>query len=487
MPGAMLFESRTEAAVIDSIRRLREEGQRAREAEMAEYENLYIGTKARNAQYLIRHHRERDNKWNERLLRWTNQNYYARFIDAIVDGVYGDPVERGFEESNEAQDALLTDILDRNGIDSLQRLYGVGQVRDGEGWVNVAWRDKRESVALFNCHAAHVWYQCDPNDPSVITDVVERRIQGRAIGTETRTAAEQRYTYWIANDEWLWELDDDGHTITPKFPNPYGRIPYVRIMGRRIPGYDDGVSPVRDLVSMQKRAINRGSDIDTLIRYQAHALLVTISHDQPEVETGPVSFLNMPVGGDAKYIQPNAPIADVLAVHEHELLEMAEIANVPLDIIRGGDSSSGIHLAMKTRPYMRLIHALRTEAKVGERDLIRCICAVGRAHGLALPEDPKPRVRFSDNVIPVDKAEEFRRDYEQVTANPPLMTRREFVKRWNPDIAADEKAIDAYLIALDNEANARAERDASMFGGGGSGGGGGFFAGLNGAADNGQS
>lgn len=484
MPGVMLFESRTEAAVLDSVRRLREEAQRAREAELAEYENLYLGDRARCAQYLIRHHRERDNKWNERLLRFTNQNYYARFCDAIVDGVYGDPVERGLEESNKAQDAILADVFDRNAIDSLQRLYGLGQVRDGEGWINVAWRDNRESVALFNVHAANVWYQCDPNDPTVITDLVERRIQGRALGT-ARNAVEQKYTYWVVNSEWLWELDDEGHTITPKFPNPYGRIPYVRILGRRVPGYDDGVSVVRDLVSMQKRAINRGSDLDTLIRYQAHALLVTISHDQPEVETGPVSFLNMPVGGDAKYIQPNAPIADVLSVHEHELSEMAEIANVPLAILRGDESSSGIHLAMKTRPFMRLIHSLRTEARVGERDLIRCVCAVGRAHGLALPEDPMPRVKFSDNVIPIDKDGEFTRDYQQVTANPPLMTRREFITRWNPDIAADAKAIEAYLAELDQEANAKAEREALVFGGGNPGGSG-FFSGLNTRADDGQ-
>lgn len=438
-------ESSTRAAIVESIRKMQDEFFKARERQYAELELLYKGGREMVMTFLVKHEREDKRDWMERQRRAANPAYFAALADNLIEGVYGDPVERALENGSEQQQKLFTDTLDRNYIDSKQRQIGQGQVVLGDAWANIAWAEKREGVAINVVHPSDMWWEVDPDDQATITDIFERRV---VAVDYTRPAGEQNvYGFWIVNTEWLEFVDQDGKPIKSRFDNPYnGRLPYARCKGRSLIGCEDGLSVIADQASMQKMLLNRASEFDVLLRYQAFATLVRIGADFPDQVTGPTLTLDIDnPQGDAKYIQPNAPIADVQASIDGLVGQMFETGAVPTSLIRGGSANSGVQLQLEYRPFTRRVQSLRTEAKVFEMDMCELVCIVGAAHGLSLPSDPVVSVKFSDNVLPVDKASEYDRDLSMWTSG--LMTDADMLQRWRPDLDTEEKR-DAYLQLL---------------------------------------
>lgn len=459
MPNLGLFDTRTNRAIADSLRVLREAQWSARSKAYKEAMLAYVGGPER-VDWLVQHEREHDKVFEKRRQRFFYPNYFGRLADALIDGVYGDPVERTLEKAGETQQELFAGIYRRGRIPRAQRQIGSSIVLFGEAWMSARWREKWETVGIYPVYPGSMWYTCDPDDPGLVTTTLEEKQVG--IDEQGNPVC----TYWYADEEVLWEVDQDGRTITQKFAHGYGMVPYVRWLASPVVGFDDALSPVRDQISMQKALINRASELETMLVYQAFSLLVLSGPGEPEKTVGPTAFLDVGVGGDAKYIQPNAPIEPFQRTVDALIEQMFETGSTPISMVKGGTANSGFQLVMEFLPHLRKVETLRTEAEMAEEELAKLICRIGSYHGLALPSDPKVTIKFAENVLPVDKEAEFVRDKQRLEGNPPTLTLEDFLKKWSPEKAKDHATLGAYMAELKGMQDEKAQREAAQFGGG---------------------
>lgn len=438
--------------IRQSIARMEKQLWEERERTYTELENFYIG--GQNVRpYLVKFPAEEWSEYQDRLDRLEYPNYVARVADALIDGVYGDAVMRSLDADSEryvAQQEVLDAILTRNAMRRKQRQIGYGFVVLGDGWVNIAARDTAAGpmVAIMPAHPANIRHEVSDDDPSVIVSLTERRVSWRKA---TDGKLEKRYSYWgWTLDEWV-HIGFDGQ-VEDEGENVYGRIPYVKWPGRPVLGEVDGLSYVRDQVTTQKALLNKLSEMDVLTREQAHGTMVISDYDDVKTESGPTRAIKVGANGSAAFIQPGAEIESLRNVIQDYIARMCETGNIPLSLLRGGTASSGLQLAIEMRPFTRTVETMRSDCTVSEIEMVRTICAVGRAHEMNLPdpEEISPRIDWSDNVLPSDKQAEFTMDMAMVSAFSPLMTRRDFVRKWHDGIETDDDA-EKYLIELESE------------------------------------
>lgn len=457
MPNLGLFDTRTKGAIGESLRELREKQWEDRSRVYKDAMLAYIGGPQR-ADWLVRHERETNKAWETRRQRFYYPSYFGRLADALADGLYGDPVERKLEGASEAEQKVLDGVYKSGRMRRKQRQLGNSICLFGEAWMSVRWKEARETVGIYPVYPGAIWYACDPDDPGIVTAVLEEM----QVGTDDE--GDPVLEYWYADEEVLWKIDADGRTIVPKFAHGYGVVPYVRWVAAPMVGCDDAVAPLRDQIEMQKTLVNRSSELETMMVYQAFSLLVIQAAGEPEKTVGPTAFLDVGEGGDAKYIQPNAPIEAMQKAIDQLIEQMFETGSTPISMVKGGTANSGFQLVMEFLPHLRKIETLRTEAEMAEEDLALAICRVGNYHGLQLPTDPKFSAKFSENVLPVDKEAEFLRDSKRLEEN--TLTLEDFIRKWSPDKARDDATLRAYIAELKAQRAEKAAQDASAFGGG---------------------
>lgn len=439
-----MFATLADSLVKDSLKTLNAEALQRREAACRTFCDFYEGGD-KVKPYLIKHAGEEPEEFTERQQRFASLNYVKRYADEIIDGIYGDPVRRTLEgiAEDSATAKVYAGVYRDAQIDRTQREFAWGMVVVGDGWFNVAWKDRLEAMTILPVYAGNVWWETDPDDPTRIVELVERRIL-------RRTDQGPVYGYWIWTLDWKWFVDEDGKTLQAKSPNPYGRIPYVRAKGQSIPGYDEGRSYIADAVTIQALINNRLSDQDVQIVNQTFSDLILENVNVDTIGRGPRRAIMLQgTNAEAYYISPTPMVAETEDTIEKLIVRMGEVLNVSISLIRGDIEASGVALAMRLRPFVRVIQSGRTSAGTAEIELGRTVCAVGSYHGLALPADGKPEFTWSENTLPTDKAAEFDRDYMQVTASPALMTAREFFEKWHPGLKG--KALDEAFAELEAE------------------------------------
>lgn len=378
-------------------------------------------------------------------------NYVRRLSREVIQGLYGDEVKRDIDATfPEATHQKLQDIWDQNRMITTQWNIGRDLYVLGDGWANIAFNQWTENVSVYAVYPGNIEYSTDPNDPNHLIEVVETRTSGKSRVPRSGDL----FTLWVWQDEIFDHLTSDGRHIpdakgqSGPWPNPYGRIPYVKWTGESSTGSTEGHSYVLDAVTIQRTILNRLSDMNTLIEDQAHGLLVLSGNEQPSVESGPKRFLAVGPEGDAKFISPGAELAAVEASIMASIERMYETNSVPISMLRGGSANSGLQLAIEMRPYTRVVESLRASALQSERELVKMVCKIGAVHGLGLPDDVTPVIEFSSNILPSDKNAEFTMDLAMVNNIPPLMTREHFIEKWI-DRVRDMESLSAYIAALD--------------------------------------
>jgi len=454
-PAPAYFESMTEAIILASLRDLEANIDARMAAVYDEYEDWYLGGNLVQ-QYLYRNDKESDDSYSARVRRLANINYLARIVDELVDDAYGEEVTRHYgEPATPAHEETLQDCLSESHIIEEQQDYARSIVLFGKGVANVSFDEDDGLVKVRAVHPGQVAYRTHPNDPKRIVSLVERRSAFGLGGSKF----EEVETFWIWTETEFCQLDTKRRFIIPPTPHRYGRVPYVVFRGRGVVGEREGISYVRDVIGIQRLLLNRVSDIDKLTRYQCHGVLVIKGIDDRAVTTGADSFIRLTNPEDnAFFISPNANFAAANESVERLAAMLFEISNVPQSLVRGGQASSGLQLAIEMRPLVRTVQSLRIRSSAGERDLVCCVAAVGRAHDPSRYPDPNaitPEVTFKDDFLPSDKNEEQDRDLVLLNNDPPLMTVRAFIEKHNPDIAGDPGKIDEYLRELKDEAAAR--------------------------------
>lgn len=440
MPRAALWQDETDQAIADSIRMLRRNEHAARASGFTEAHKCYIGGRS-TVSYLTQHAMEHPKRFLERKAKFYNPNYYRLIVNALRDGLYGDEVKREIVDGSPEQQVLFEEQLRMTNIMRAQSEIGLSLTLFGEGWANTPFRERRKRVDVNPIYPGNIWYECDPDDVRRPIKVIEERSAG--VGPDGKP----QMRIWCATEEWLEEVDQDGKVLTPRFDHGYGCLPYVQWLADPVIGYEGALSPLSDHPDMQKQLANRISEYQLGLTYQAHSTMWTKGSDKVEMTIGPTSYVDLGEDGEMGYANAESPLDQLRLACSQIVDEMLETGNVPASLIRGGDAQSGIQLLLMFLPYTKKAKSLRAEAKISDEIMCRTLCNVGAAHGLALPQDARFAITFSDAILPSDETAERMADGQDVDAG--RMTLEDYLRKHRPDIPAEE--VEAYAAKLKAE------------------------------------
>jgi hypothetical protein len=127
-----------------------------------------------------------------------------------------------------------------------------------------------ERLGLQRCVASYIlpenmlWWKLDPNGRFYLECLFLEPF-------ETDLGVEIRYRYWTTTESTLFDLDGQ---VLEKTPNPFGRIPIVRVFDRRKPRCRNiGQSRYWSIAERQREYYNRDSELILSDTTQAHPLL----------------------------------------------------------------------------------------------------------------------------------------------------------------------------------------------------------------------
>lgn len=102
----------------------------------------------------------------------------------------------------------------------------------------------------------------------------------------------------------LWQSQGDGkdYVLIDDGTTTLAEIPFVPFYGRRL-GFMMGVSPLMDLAYLNVKHWQSQSDQDTILHVARAPILVMIGTDKNELVIGASAAVNLPEGGDLKYVE----------------------------------------------------------------------------------------------------------------------------------------------------------------------------------------
>ncbi|MFO1147018.1 MAG: hypothetical protein U1E62_01485 [Alsobacter sp.] len=315
-------------------------------------------------------------------------------IRKIVDkraAVYTAPPARIFEGMDQAQGDALYAAMRANVV--LKKANRYTQLLKNTA-LRVAWDETRQIPRLFVIPPSlyDVTWTEDPECPDSVV------ITNRDGSSDFFTLTEWTPTTYR-------RLSGIGSPIpvpgNPSGVNPYGMIPLVHCFATP----PDDVYFQRggdDLITAQKAVNVALSNIWRATEFQAHGQLVITGASRdfsaPAPAIGPTSVLYLDTGSDAKFINPNAPVGDMLEAISFLLKQTALANNLPGNIFELQDKAeSGVSKAVEERD---LIEARADDIELWrsyEADLFQVLKRVVNTHAPGtIPEGATMRVDFGD-------------------------------------------------------------------------------------------
>ncbi len=438
-----LFEGQSADVVMRSIVELQKQERITSMQEYQDYTDYMAGGK-QLARFLVRHPSEQDAEWNNRNRRFMSNNYVAPLANQIVNGLYGPPVTRTINDGKTQK--TFDWIWQLNNMHTTMLGCADGFVSLGSYLIR-SWWDETADEGKGNLRYTLV----RPQDVTVIARgdncnkarvIIEDRWE-EDFDFE-RGAFANTHRFFVSSDDSYAELiSPDGKTAVyaedgePR-PNPYGVIPYVHFKARSMPGQYLGLSMIRDAVTIQQEIFNRASELSVTITMQAFSTLVISGRAPEKIAMGPKAFIETTVDGKAYYIQPGAPITEVQDSIEKQIATMFDIGAVPISAIRGGSANSGIQLAIEYKSLSDVVNRLKTQCKESERELFEISLRQLKAHGVPVNAEAQMTPDFPESFLPTDSYQEFMVDLQKLNNVPPLISREDLWKKWNPDLTEQE-------------------------------------------------
>lgn len=433
------WTSKAPALVLDAVKSLQEEAEKNRTHAYDTRQNCYEGGE-KTKPYLIRHPGESATAWTERQQRFTDCGLTRRIAGAFIGALGGHEITRTIVGASDELAAYLAALLQRTRIDSKQRMIYQDQCVSGDGFSLVSYSDRLGELHLHSVDPGNMFVIPDEDDPMRSSLDVERRIDPARAG---------KFKYWIWNAEVKNLIDDTGKPLDQgggKFgwqENPYSVSPYTHWRGLPLSESYWGMSPIGAVVEIHKYCNNLRTQLDRVVLYQAHSLLVISGTMDPKINTGESNALVLDAEGTAAFLAPNANIDAVRGAYELARTEAFQIAGIPQSIYAGGQVASGYALVVESVPFSISVGDLAVEARGSEVEMLRKFCAIGSKHGLALPDDPEVAVDMNISVIPHDKDRERDQDWLEVLGGGWKMA--DYIRKWRPEI--DDP--DAYAAELE--------------------------------------
>ena len=425
--------------VMESIQRLRDEADKKRISTYDTHEDFAIGGD-RTKKYLRRHTHEEETDWRERRDDFAHWGYTGRVAHALSSALYGHDVVREIEGGTDAQNEKLRLIYTEARFESGQRLVANSLVTFGDAFVLPSWSSTLDQLMLHVVHPSNIYVETHPDDPYRELTVVEER---------SNPNKSEKPTFWVWSDDAFCVVDTDGAFAEARDAsgvviveagwneNPYGFIPHVHWRALPMTGEYWGISPIRDVVQLNKEINNRASVLGRTVKAQGFS--IPVMRDSSE-RPGPDQLVfseakTINIGdpsGDFFFASPNAPIPAVQGTLTELIDRLFEVAGVPVSIVRGGSANSGYQLAVEYRTMQEIVADIASEAQLAEEDLAWKVCRIVNAHEGGMPDDPTIRVDMGVQIVPTDEGAERDRDLLDVRSG--LMSKADYIHKWRPGV-----------------------------------------------------
>lgn len=473
-----LWESQAPATIEGNIATLRAAAENARKQSVAEAHNFFYGGNRTKPVLLQYSSDEELNFYRERQKRHAHFGVTGFAGRQLAFGVYGKQVERSMDGATDEQNNALADIYDAASFGSNQIMVGIEQAVVGGVFVCPTFSPLLGRLTLQIATEDNVFVEPHPDDPFDMLSLVE---------TKTNPNRVERPINWIWTAERYKGVDEHGRDVSWKgadgkehkdwVENPYKRIPHAYWRGQPMTGSFWGQSLLEDVIQINKWINDELCDFSQIVLHQAWSQgWVRNIAKQGTMKIGIRHWIPLDDGGEVGFAQPNAPISEVFDSIDKMLDRCIQLIGIPASAVRGGSAASGYALEVEFRSMAEIVGMLRTQATVSEERLMRNIVAVAGVHDDVYKGMPDagaidPKIEFDDNFLPRDSIMERTQDLMEMQASPPLLTRKDYLRKWRPEIEDDK--LDAYLVELDAEKKAKTT---ASFGGGAFGGFGSFGA-----------
>ena len=449
----MVFESKAPQLVWESIQKQLEQERLSYEHGCQMLTDYYVGGEELASKCLKRHTNEKDEEWESRLARFMSLNYVKRVANAMIDGVYGERVERTIDQELTAE--LFDDIYLYNSMHRKMRECMRAVVTLGDCYVRAWWNEELEQLRYAVLRPQDILPVPRGDDVERLQALIERRHERAWVNGEFQDM--QRYFVWteqefgelhVSKDGKLATFAENGEGKREMEPNRYGCIPYAHWKADSLAGQYGGISMIRDAVTIQREINNRGSVNSIVILMQGFSPMVVEGDLVSKLTASETGFLGVSKGGKIYYLQPGAPITEVEGSIDKLIERMCDCSGVPVSAVRGGTANSGIQLAIEMKPLADIVEGLKTQAGESERELFEHSLKVLKAHGQKVSVEASMTPNFPESFLPTDTQAELANNLLKIQSN--LMSRKRFLQEEDPDLT-DEQA-EEKLAEIDAEA-----------------------------------
>lgn len=290
-------------------------------------------------------------------------NWIRAFGDYLINFHFGKGVHF---HSPEASSAIIPYLLKRvwdtdNNRAKVLREIGQYGVVNGDMFVKVAWEEPYKDtvgrlhpprIRIIPLNPAHCFPVFHPHDKSRL---IEFKLKYKFWNTSADgTRQVMTYVEWVTDDEIREYVND---VLISQRPNPLGRIPVAYAPYRSIASSPWGLSPLQDIVPLNREYNEKATEISEIINYHAAPVTVIIGGKAQNLEKGPKKVWSLP--------NQNAKIENLVGATElqgpmgyMELLKLAmhELTSVPATALGTAQpitNTSPVALAMQFQPLMQ--------------------------------------------------------------------------------------------------------------------------------------
>jgi hypothetical protein len=400
----------------------------------------------------------------------------TQIVDAIVDHVYGPGLSRTFPDAEGA------DKADAEAVKTIEHWAG-GEIFFADKMQTTAEvtgtacvipryneRSRKIQMGLYGGEYITPWYEL--GDTENLLGFELEFYQDRIVdGQMKRASYYERWDNRVTPEypsgrffvSWGDETLAEGHN--PYFPH----LPLIPFRARTNPESWYGSTPIDAVVDANQVLNEYLTEFKEIVDFQGFSMLVRIGGVMgSEQQIGPARTIDLPPSGpglqsDAKYIQPGAPLAELLAFFDWWIRWTANQAQVPVGLINASVSQveSGYALTIRWKPFLGAINRRKRLYSKSERDLWEVALYMARVHsgsqemGLVTPLNPSENAHekmildWSDDALPTDPREE--READDYDINMGLASPITIYLRKNPDVseAQAEKNMEANIETRD--------------------------------------
>lgn len=413
----MLFESRIEELILQSLEELVSQDRKRTLVDIGRNWDFYYGEQEG---YFKKYREEDADEYADKAK--PEFNYTRLIIDEYIKGVMGQGVSVKISDdaTQEWWNGLIQTFNFQNYMKKVQRISELSY----DCLVIPRWDDELKRVYFEEIRGEYVKYFPDPDNPKQIGAIAIAYLYDTGLASNDAASLLKRVELWSKQRIYIEEYSPRLRRRRVIFDaeNPYkddANQPVIPIAVFR-PDEDDntfhGYGNAGDISKINMFYNNIWMDLVRIVTFQSFSILFIKSATELEVALAPTRFLkSTDTEASAEYVTPDAKIEDVRKVREDFKNELLDVSRVPTEILSGSKKdlpASGFSLRVKRMPIEHLWSEKKENYAIPTEDMVRYARIVQNTHGKKVggKEDPNMQIIYKEVKIPEEAQTEQLKD-----------------------------------------------------------------------------